>query len=102
MNTLVVNVNKQIGGYNFSLSPKARKEVIDLFPGAFQLPHIFISYDTKFDFEGIYGPVEKHILPVLTGVETDQLSSKIQRILFVDPTNNMQMHTILLSNVKEA
>lgn len=96
METLIVNVSKQIGGFNFSLSPKARKEVVEMFPGALQLPHIFISYDTTADFTGIYGPVEKHILPVLTGVETDQLSRKIQRILFVDTISNSTLHTIQL------
>ncbi|MFN0213078.1 MAG: hypothetical protein ACKVT2_02380 [Saprospiraceae bacterium] len=101
MNTLVVTVSKLMGGYNFSLSPKVRKELSGLFPGTSQLPLIHIAYDVNSDFEEIYGKIQNHILPFLTGVETEQLSHKIQRVEFIDPGIDKPIYTINLSHVEE-
>ncbi|MFN0035294.1 MAG: hypothetical protein ACKVUS_09510 [Saprospiraceae bacterium] len=102
MNTLVVTVSKKMGGYNFGLSPKVRREVAEMFPGSFQLPLIHIAYDVKSDFEEVYGKIQNHILPFLTGVETEQLSQKIQRVRFIDPSTGHPIYTLSLSHVEEA
>ena len=101
MNTLVVTVSKLMGGYNFSLSPKVRKELSEMFPGSSHLPLIHIAYDVKSDFEEINGKIQNHILPFLTGVEMGQLSRKIQRVQFIDPSIGTPLYTINLSNVEE-
>ena len=99
---LVVTVNKQSSGYYFGLSPKVRKAISEQLPGALPLSHIFIAYDVKNDFEEMYGHVEKHLLPVLTGVELDALSGKVTSIHFVDPNDDKKpIYIIEMPHVEE-
>jgi hypothetical protein len=97
MGTLIINVAPQIGGYNFSLSPKARTELQSLFPGSVQVRHIYVSYDTNWDFEQMHGRVEGQILPFLTGVDVQALAEKFDRVTFVDPTDREPQYIIQLT-----
>lgn len=101
MKDLVISVSQQIDGYNFSLSPKMRKEMSALFPHASLLPHIFISYESKLDFEGVYDRVEKHILPFLTGVELNELAKYFDRVVFLDNDSNTRREIALNAYVEE-
>lgn len=96
METLVITVNPQIGGYNFSLSPKVRKELQVLFPDSVQVRHIYVSYDTKWDFEQMHDRVEGQILPFLTGVDLSRLADKFNKVTFVNPTSHETEYEIAL------
>lgn len=102
MQTLIINVAPQIGGYNFSLSPRVRSELQALFPDSVQVRHIYVSYDTKWDFEQMHGRVEGQILPFLTGVNVQALAEKYDQVAFVDPaTRNPQYIIQLTAHVQE-
>ncbi|MDX1912208.1 MAG: hypothetical protein SFV22_12005 [Saprospiraceae bacterium] len=102
MDNLIVTVNRQIDGYNFSLMPIVLKAISALYPGARPIKHIFIGYDIKSNFEEMYGNVGEHLLPFLTGVSMEELSKKIKTVTFMDPYQKEPVFTLSLKNVKKA
>ena len=103
MESLVINVNPQLGGYNFGLSPKVRKNLLAFFPDAIQVRHIFVSYDGKWDFEQMQEKVKGQILPFLTGVDLKNLATHFQRVVFVNPAIDSEEYVIPLeTNVQKA
>ena len=96
MADLIVSVNPQLDGYNFGLSPKVRRELSGLFPDALLVGHLFVSYETKWDFKALRDRIEEHILPFLTGVELKNLAKHFQRVVFFNPATSLTEHTISL------
>ena len=101
METLVINVSPQPGGYNFGLSPKTRKVLMALFPDAIQVRHIYVSYDVKWDFEQMHGKMEGQILPFLTGVDLKNLAKHFQKVKFINPVTNAEEYVIPLNTYVE-
>ena len=96
MTDLIISVNPQLDGYNFGLSPKVRRELSGLFPNALLVGHLFVSYETKWDFEALRDRIEEHILPFLTGVELKELAKYFKRVVFFNPATHSEEHTISL------
>ena len=102
MNTLLIDVNRQIGGFNFSLSPQTRRLLTEYFPEAAPLTHVFVSLDAKQEFSTFQSRIEKHILPFLTGLEIEVLSQKIGRVRFMNSLDNQEIYSFALPYVQEA
>lgn len=72
MNAIRINVNKQMDGYSFSITPSIRDFIKKLFPNAHPANNIFVAYDTRSDFEIYYGKLENYIFPALLGVDSEK------------------------------
>jgi hypothetical protein len=73
MSQIVVEVGKQMDGATFQLSPHTRVTLASE-PGK-QLPasSVFVSYESRHDFESAHGPFWSHIVALLTGLSEDQI-----------------------------
>lgn len=94
MDTIQVNVNKQMDGYSFSISPSVRESLKKNFPNSHPANNIFVAYDTKSDFETYYGKLENYIFPALLGVENENDIKRIDEILFVDTKTGNILHKV--------
>ena len=94
MNTIRINVNKQMDGYSFSISPSIRDFIKSLFPNAHPANNIFVAYDTKSDFEIYYGKLENQIFPALLGVDNENDLKKFDEIQFVDTQTGNVLHKV--------
>lgn len=84
MNTIRINVNKQLDGYSFSIAPSIRELIKRLFPNSHPANNIFVGYDTKSDF-GLYaGKLENFIYPALLGVDNENDLKELGEIQFID------------------
>lgn len=72
MNAIRINVNKQMDGYSFSITPSIRDFIKKLFPNAHPANNIFVAYDTRSDFEIYYGKLENYIFSALLGVDSEK------------------------------
>jgi len=63
MEAIKISVNKQMDGYTFSITPSLRKMIKNWFPDSHPANNIFVTYDTKSDFEVYYGKLETYIYP---------------------------------------
>ena len=95
MTSLRINVNKQLDGYSFSIAPSVREFIKKLFPNAHPANNIFVSYDTKSDFDLYYGKLETYIFPALLGIDNDNDLKKIDEIEFVDTQTGNALHTVI-------
>jgi hypothetical protein len=94
MEAIKISVNKQMDGYTFSIAPSIRELIKGWFPNAHPANNIFVSYDTKSDFEVYYNKLETSIYPALLGVDNQtDLNKKINEILFVDTQTGNVLHT---------
>lgn len=84
MTAIKINVNKQMDGYSFSISPAIRDKIKKLFPNAHPANNIFVAYDTKSNFEIYLGKLKSHIYPALLGVENEADLDKLDEIQFVE------------------
>lgn len=99
MKAIKINVNKQLDGFNFSISPSIRDLIRSLFPNARPANNVFVEYDIKSDFENNYSKLEAFIYPVLLGIEKQSdLKQKFNEILFVDPQTGNVLHSLKLSS----
>jgi len=94
MNAIRINVNKQMDGYSFSITPSIREIIKKLFPNAHPANNIFVGYDTRSDFETYYGKLENHIFPALLGVDNESVLKKIDEIQFVDTQSGKVLHKV--------
>lgn len=92
MNIIKINVNKQLDGYTFSITPSIRERIKILFPNAHPANNIFIAYDVKSDFELYIDNIENHISPMLLGIDHNDLK-KITQIEFID-TQTGDIHKV--------
>lgn len=94
MNAIKINVNKQMDGYSFSISPSIRDFIKKLFPNAHPANNIFVGYDTKSDFEIYVGKLESHIYPALLGVDNEKDLDKLDEIQFIDTHTGNVLHKV--------
>jgi hypothetical protein len=94
MTAIKINVNKQMDGYSFSITPSIRDFIKRLFPNAHPANNIFVGYDTKSDFEIYYGRLENHIFPALLGVDNENDLKKIDEIQFIDTQTGNVLHKV--------
>jgi len=94
MNTVRINVNKQIDGYSFSIAPSIRDFIKKLFPNAHPANNIFVGYDTKSDFEIYFGTLENYIYPALLGVDKNSDLKILDEIEFVDNKTGNVLHKV--------
>lgn len=94
MNAIKINVNKQMDGYSFSITPTIRDFIKKLFPNAHPANNIFVSYDTKSDFEIYIGTLESYIYPALLGVDNDNDLDKLDEIQFIDTQTGNILHKV--------
>jgi hypothetical protein len=93
MEAIKINVNKQIDGYTFSIAPSLRQLIKSWFPDSHPANNIFVSYDTKSDFEVYRGKLESYIYPALLGMDNKtDLNKKVDEILFVDTQTGDILH----------
>lgn len=94
METIKINVNKQMDGYTFSIVPSIRHLIKSWFPNAHPANNIFVAYDTKSDFELFYGRLENYIYPALLGVDNQSdLKEKVDEIQFIDTKTGQVLHS---------
>ena len=94
MESIKINVNKQMDGYTFSIAPSIRQMIKSLFPNSHPANNIFVSYDTKSDFELFVGKLETYIYPALLGVDNQSdFKKQVNEILFVDTQTGNVLHT---------
>ena len=94
MNAIRINVNKQIDGYSFSITPSIRELIKQLFPNAHPANNIFVGYDTKSDFEVYVGKLENYIYPALLGVSEESDLKKLDEIHFIDTQTGTVLHKL--------
>lgn len=94
MNAIRINVNKQMDGYSFSLSPSIRDSIRKDFPKAHPANNIFVAYDVKSSFEFFQGKLENYIFPVLLGVDDENELKKIDEIQFIDTQTGNLLHKV--------
>lgn len=93
-----INVNKQMDGYSFSITPTIRKQIKSWFPDSHPANNIFVSYDLKSDFEGYYGKLESFIYPALLGINNqNELIKKVSEIFFIDTQTGKILHSYKIS-----
>jgi hypothetical protein len=94
MDTIKINVNKQMDGYSFSITPSIRDLIKKLFPNAHPANNIFVGYDTKSDFEIYVGKLESHIYPALLGVDNEDDLNQFGEIQFIDTQTGNILHQL--------
>lgn len=94
MTAIKINVNKQMDGYSFSITPSIRDFIKKLFPNAHPANNIFVGYDTKSDFEIYIGQLENYIYPALLGVDNNRDLDKLDEILFIDTQTGNILHKV--------
>jgi len=88
-----INVNKQMDGYTFSITPSIRQLIKSWFPDSHPANNIFVAYDTKSDFELYYSKLENYIYPALLGVDNlNELNQKVDKVLFIDTQTGTECH----------
>jgi len=94
MSAIKINVNKQMDGYSFSITPTIREFIKKLFPNAHPANNFFFGYDTKSDFEIYVGKLESHIYPALLGMENERDLNQLGEILFIDTQTGNVLHKV--------
>ena len=87
MSTIIVEIGKQMDGATFQLSPQTRTALATQTGRQLLTSSIFVSYDTKRDFEAMHGPFWSHIVALLTGMSEDQIR-KMGGFSVVSPTDD--------------
>lgn len=95
MDAIRINVNKQLDGYSFSITPSIRNFIKKLFPNAHPANNIFVGYDTRSDFELYIGKLENHIYPALLGVDNETDLNTIGEIQFIDNQTGTILHKVM-------
>jgi hypothetical protein len=94
MDTLKIEVNKQMDGFVFGLDPRVQQELSIAFPLLKPLKSIFVSYDTKSDWTNLYSRLQKHIFPALVGLDdAAEWHGKIKEVRFIEAVTNRPIHT---------
>ena len=87
---LVVSVGRQGDGYAFELEPRSRARVREQAAQLAPAGQVFISFDTKADFESAHGPMWKQVVLMLTGMREQDLR-ELGGARFVDPVAGTQL-----------
>jgi hypothetical protein len=99
---LLIDVSKQLDGYNLGLSPIVKKQISERFGQAKPVSHIFISQTGDFDFEANQNRLIRHILPIITGVEVADLCQTYDSVIFWNTFDDKKSYEIPLKYVQKA
>lgn len=99
MEKILVDVGIQSSGRTFRLNPKSKQELANEFPHRNPISSIFVSDETKHDFENIHGSIYESILQILT----DLPESKLKKIPFaiIDPVTHTELFNSEKPSVKK-
>ncbi len=84
MEPILINVNKSLDGFTFSLLPAVRAAVKARFPNAQPANLLFVNYDVKGNWAQHLDKLERFIYPALLGVDKIEDAHALGEILFVD------------------
>ncbi len=94
MDAIKINVNKQMDGYTFSITPTIRLLIKKWFPDSYPANRIFVAYETNSDFDIYFCKLESYIYPALLGIRNlSDLKKRIDEILFVDTQTGNIIHS---------
>jgi hypothetical protein len=94
MDTIKINVNKQMDGYSFSITPSIREFIKKKFPNAHPANNISVGYDTKSNFEIYVAKLEGYIYPALLGVDNEKDLYQFDEIQFIDTQTGNILHKL--------
>ena len=87
---LLIYATREFDGYTYQLDPlsedRVRKENTR-YARQKKMPRIFISYDMKEDFETLVGPFVDELVPLLTGLEAEDVL-QMGGVEFRDPSTD--------------
>lgn len=98
MEKLTVLVGIQNDGYVFRLKPSSKKELLLKRDLQDTVSSVFISYDTKRDFEQIHGRIWDHVITLLTGMSLNKLN-RMGGFAIVDPSTNQTLYDSVAQHV---
>ena len=91
MKKLAVLVGKQMDWYVFRLKPSSKQVLLQERDLQDTVSSVFISYDTKHDFEQIHGRVWDQVITLLTGMSVKKLN-QVGGFVVVDPSTDQILH----------
>ena len=81
---ITIYATKQLDGYTCGLDPRSKAVIRDQIPQeSVPVTSVFISCDTKSNFENLHGSVWKHIAELLTSLSEKKLQ-ELGKVVFVD------------------
>lgn len=99
---LRINISRQSGGYNFGLSPLTRRDIEARFKNAKPVVgHIYISARGDWDFGQMHNLLGTHVLPLITGLETEDLRFLADEAVFVNTMTDKIEYKLPISHVEE-
>lgn len=98
MAKIKIYVNEQLDGYTCRLDPKSKALVKSHASDTEPAASVFVSFDTKAQFELTYGSLWKHVAEILTGLTTEQLKG-LGKLVFVDPKTERMLFEAVEQNV---
>lgn len=90
MDKVVIRVGRQLDGYTFRLDPRSRAKIAESLPGPLPASSVFLSFETRDDFERVHGPMWQHVAILLTGLSESQLRN-LGGSVFVDAANGQAL-----------
>ena len=95
MDTLNINVTKQMDGFIFGLTLSERRDLVAIFPDLQPLKCIFVGLGAKGELNQLFSRLEKHIVPALIGLDdTFQMKGKIKHVNLIESVSEKKLHTI--------
>ena len=89
MESIEINVSKQMDGYTFCILPSVRRLIRSLSPDFRPANTIFVSYDTQSEFEYNYS-----IFLALLGINCqNDLANKVDEIKFIESKTGNILHS---------
>lgn len=73
---LIIDVGIQSNGYVFRINPKSQVFLKEINPSQNYSETIFLSHETKSDFESYIGPVGSQVVQISTRLTPEELKSK--------------------------
>ena len=98
MPQIKIYVNQQLDGCTYRLDPKSRGLLRGRESHTEPVTSVFISYDTKTQFEWTHGSVWRHVAELLTGLTTEQLEA-LGPVVFVEPKDESTVFEVAVQNV---
>lgn len=84
MEKLTILMGRQRDGYVFRLKPSSKKSLQQTRGPQDTVSSVFISYDTKHEFERIHEWVWDHVITLLTGMSSEEVD-EAGGFVVVDP-----------------
>ncbi len=84
MEPILINVNKSMDGFTFSLLPAVRAAIKNRFPNAHPANLLHVNYDVQGNWAQHLERLERFIYPALLGIEKVEDADALGEISFVD------------------